>query len=59
MWAVSPGFLATGLVGDPEIAKAMGAMDPSIGGEFVKDVIEGARDEDVGKVIQQDRVQPW
>lgn len=37
----------------------MGAADPSVGGGFVKDVIEGKRDEDVGKVIVKERVQPW
>ncbi|KAH9897117.1 NAD(P)-binding protein [Xylariomycetidae sp. FL2044] len=60
VWAVSPGFLATGLGGmGPEKMKAMGAVDPSVGGNFVKDVVEGKRDHDVGKVIRSDVVQPW
>lgn len=37
----------------------MGAQDPSVGGEFIKDVVEGKRDEDVGKVIRSTMVQPW
>lgn len=39
--------------------KKQGAADPAIGGQFVKDVIEGHRDNDVGKVILRDRVQSW
>lgn len=37
----------------------MGAGDPSLGGTFIKDVIEGKRDEDVGKVIRAAMIQPW
>lgn len=37
----------------------MGARDPSEGGNFVKDVIQGQRDQDVGKVILADGIQPW
>ncbi|KJZ77198.1 hypothetical protein HIM_03519 [Hirsutella minnesotensis 3608] len=59
VWCVSPGYLATGLGGDQELNKAQGAIDPAIGGRFVKDVIEGCRDGDVGKVILKDKVQPW
>ncbi|KAI0867664.1 hypothetical protein GGS24DRAFT_484908 [Hypoxylon argillaceum] len=60
VWAVSPGFLATGLGGDgAEKLKKMGALDPSIGGHFLKDVVEGKRDQDEGKVIRRDMIQPW
>ncbi|KAI3317356.1 NAD(P)-binding protein [Xylariaceae sp. AK1471] len=60
VWAVSPGFLATGLAGvGAERLKQMGAQDPSIGGHFLKDVVEGKRDHDEGKVIRKDMVQPW
>ncbi|KID97505.1 NAD(P)-binding domain protein, partial [Metarhizium majus ARSEF 297] len=59
VWAISPGYLATGLGGSVEVNKKQGAADPAIGGQFVKDVIEGHRDNDVGKVILRDRVQPW
>jgi NAD(P)-dependent dehydrogenase (short-subunit alcohol dehydrogenase family) len=59
VWAVSPGMLATGLGGDKEMLKKMGAIDPSIGADFIRDVVEGARDQDVGKVIRKANVQPW
>ncbi|KAI1124309.1 NAD(P)-binding protein [Nemania abortiva] len=60
VWAVSPGFLATGLAGiGAERLKQMGALDPAIGGHFLKDVVEGKRDHDEGKVIRRDMIQPW
>ncbi len=59
MWCISPGFLATNLGGNPELSKSHGAIDPSIGGQFVKDVVEGKRDSDVGKVVLRDGIQPW
>lgn len=59
VWCVSPGYLATGLGGNQEANKSRGAIDPSIGGNFVKDVVEGRRDGDVGKVIVRQGVQPW
>ncbi|KAI1077799.1 NAD(P)-binding protein [Whalleya microplaca] len=60
VWCVSPGFLATGLFGaGPEELKKMGAGDPAKGGDFVKDVVQGKRDQDIGKVIRTDRIQPW
>jgi len=52
--------LATGLGGaGPEMMKRWGAGDPSIGGGFIKDVVEGQRDDDSGKVINKDGVQSW
>lgn len=60
VFAISPGFLATGLAGvGAEALKKMGAGDPSIGGKFIKDVVDGKRDADVGKVIRVDSDQPW
>ena len=59
VWCISPGYLATGLGGDQEGNKQMGAGDPSVGGEFIKDVVEGKRDQDVGKVIRNGSIQPW
>ncbi|KUI61662.1 (+)-neomenthol dehydrogenase [Cytospora mali] len=60
VWAISPGFLATGLggIGKEQLLK-MGALDPSVGGQFIRDVVQGKRDEDVGKVIRGDVIQPW
>ena len=59
VWCVSPGFLATGLGGNQETNKKMGAGDPAAAGNFVQSVLEGHRDGDVGKVILRDGVQPW
>jgi len=59
-WCVSPGFLATGLGGiGAEQLKKMGAIDPAEGGRFVKDVIQGKRDQDIGKAIRANMIQPW
>lgn len=57
VWCISPGFLATGLGGDREANKAQGAGDPSVAGAFVRSVLQGARDADVGKCITKDGVQ--
>ena len=59
VWCISPGFLATGLGGDRERNKAMGALDPEIGANFVRDVVEGKRDEDVGQVVRSSGIQPF
>lgn len=60
VFCISPGFLATGLGGAGyEILKKMGAGEPSIGGVFMRDVIDGLRDEHQGVVIRKDMVQPW
>lgn len=59
-FAISPGFLATNLVGNKEALKAAGAGDASLGGDLIKRVIEGERDADVGKVVTQNGVvQEW
>lgn len=60
VFAISPGFLATGLGGiGGEKLRALGALDPAEGGKFIRDVVEGKRDGDAGKVIRADSVQPW
>lgn len=59
VWCISPGFLATGLGGNPEANKKMGAGDPAVAGTFVQSVLDGHRDGDTGKVILRDGVQPW
>ena len=58
--AISPGMLATGLggVGANQLKK-MGALDPQVGADFIRDVVEGGRDQDMGKVIRKDMIQPW
>lgn len=59
IWCVSPGYLATGLGLGSEINRKAGALDPSIGADFVRDVVEGKRDGDVGKVVRKNDVQTW
>ena len=59
VWCLSPGFLATGLGGDQEANKSVGAGDPALAGQFVRTVLEGQRDADVGRVLLRDGLQPW
>lgn len=59
VWGVSPGYLATSLGGNQEANKQMGAIDPSVGASLVKEVLEAARDGDVGTVVSRQGVQPW
>ena len=59
-WAVSPGMLATGLgMGDPEFLRKVGALEPHVGADFVRSVVEGERDGDVGLAVRKAGVQPW
>jgi len=60
VFGISPGFLATGLGGmGPEFMRRIGAGEPHIGGELIRDVVQGKRDEEAGKVVNKDGVQPW
>lgn len=61
VWAIAPGFLATGLIQDSEHMKKMGAGDASLGGTAIVGVVEGKRDSDVGKVVREydTPIQPW
>lgn len=61
VWALAPGLLATSLGGNTELLKKLGAVDPSIGGDVVRGVIEGKRDADVGKIVREYKtpIQPW
>lgn len=60
VFSISPGMLATGLGGlGPEALRKMGALEPHIGADFIRDVAEGRRDQDVGKVIRKDMVQAF
>jgi NAD(P)-dependent dehydrogenase (short-subunit alcohol dehydrogenase family) len=51
VWSVGPGFLTTDLGGMKELSKKMGTGHPSIGGDFLRTVVEGERDADVGKYV--------
>ncbi|KAH7072413.1 hypothetical protein FB567DRAFT_611839 [Paraphoma chrysanthemicola] len=60
VFGIGPGFLATGLGGmGREYMASVGAGEASVGGEFVKRVVEGERDGDEGRVIGKDGVQEW
>ncbi|KAK2756167.1 hypothetical protein FQN54_005575 [Arachnomyces sp. PD_36] len=59
VFAISPGLLATGLGGNPEFLKKIGAKDPAIAGPFIRSVVEGERDADVGKILSRDGIQAW
>ncbi|KAL4946367.1 hypothetical protein BDV06DRAFT_136908 [Aspergillus oleicola] len=59
VFAISPGYLATGLGGDSAFNKQMGAGDPVVAGPFVRSVVEGQRDDDAGKVLTRDGIQDW
>ncbi|KIX94645.1 uncharacterized protein Z520_09691 [Fonsecaea multimorphosa CBS 102226] len=56
VWSVGPGFLETDLGNARHLAKEMGAKHPSIGGQFIRSVVEGARDDDVGKIVVKDGI---
>lgn len=59
VFCISPGFMATNLGGKGDELKASGGGDASASGQFVRSVIEGTRDNDAGKAIRVDSVQPW
>lgn len=50
VWAMSPGYLATGLGDSADEKRRQGAFEPSVEGQFICHVIEGQRDADVGKL---------
>ena len=54
VWAVGPGFLATNLGDSKEMIAARGGGHPSIGGRIIRDVVQGERDADVGKIVGKD-----
>jgi NAD(P)-dependent dehydrogenase (short-subunit alcohol dehydrogenase family) len=54
VWSLGPGFLETDLGNARHLAKEMKAQPASIGGEFIRTVVEGARDADVGKIVVKD-----
>ena len=62
VWAVNPGFLATGLGGDADLLKSIGAGNPEDGGKIVSETVEGKYDDKQGLVVSQEHpggVQPW
>lgn len=59
IWTVQPGYVATSLIGHTDDMKVKGAGDPATSGVFLRDVVEGKRDADVGKFIEPDGVLPY
>jgi hypothetical protein len=60
VFGIGPGFLATGIAGlGPDYLKSMGAEEPSVAGEFIRDVLVGERDGDCGRVVDRDGVVEW
>ena len=59
VWAVDPGVNATNLAGSVEQATAYGAPHPSKGAQVVVDVVEGGRDDCIGKHVWAEGVRPW
>ncbi|WWC94520.1 hypothetical protein V866_001366 [Kwoniella sp. B9012] len=51
IWSINPGTVLTGLGGDQEQLKKWNAKSPETSGLFIRDVIEGKRDDQVGKSI--------
>lgn len=58
VWGVAPGFLATNLGNMRDQAEEMGAGHPSIGAKVYVSVVEGERDDVVGRVIGKDGLVP-
>lgn len=56
VWSLGPGMLETDLGNARHMAKAMGAKPASIGGQFIRTVVEGERDADVGKIVVKDGI---
>lgn len=61
VWAIAPGFLVIGLAGiGQEKLRMMGAAEPRLSGELIRDVVQGSRDGDIEKIVGNDAmIQPW
>jgi len=59
VWCLGPGFLATDLGGMRAKVEELGAAHPSAGGQFIRRVVEGERDADVGKIVVKDGIAPF
>ncbi|EIW66876.1 hypothetical protein M231_07625 [Tremella mesenterica] len=59
VFGVSPGLLVTNLGKGAAFLSRLGGEDAMVGGVFLREVIEGSRDKDVGKVVGRKGVQPW
>lgn len=61
VFAMSPGFVVSNLRGmSEELRSGWGQAGPaSVSGEIMLDILEGNRDEDVGKLVWKDGVYEW
>ncbi|KAI1013789.1 hypothetical protein LB503_010592 [Fusarium chuoi] len=59
VFGVDPGLCATNLTSDAESLKQRGAAEPAEGGARIARVIKGEKDEDIGKAIGVQGVNPW
>lgn len=61
VFAVCPGFVRSNLRGQSEEARSGWgkAGDPQVAGKTILSVIQGERDADAGKFVQNDGVYPW
>ena len=59
VWAVDPGLVATNLTRNPDALRARGALEPDTSTQTILGIVEGKRDEDVGKLVYKDGVWPW
>lgn len=59
VWCISPGRLAMGLGNEQDVSEFLGAGDPATAGQFVRAVLEGQRNMDVGRVAVRNGVHPW
>jgi NAD(P)-dependent dehydrogenase (short-subunit alcohol dehydrogenase family) len=59
VFSADPGLCATNFTSDAESLRQRGAAEPAEGGERIARVVRGEKDEDVGKVIGVQGVNPW
>ena len=59
VFGVCPGFLATDFAGPANEMRKMGAIEADEGAKVVRQVVEGERDADVGRVVAAAGTRPW
>jgi NAD(P)-dependent dehydrogenase (short-subunit alcohol dehydrogenase family) len=59
VWALCPGYVLTNIFGGPDKQSKVGALSSQTSATFIRQVIEGERDADVGKFIHKDGEYPW
>lgn len=59
VWVVDPGLVVTNLTHNPGALRARGALEPDTSAQTILEIVEGKRDEDVGKLVHKDGVWPW